>query len=94
MGKYLPEKYRRQILSRTYRANEVNTGFPPFKEQKIQGLFQDFQGSSYAYSRTEIFVLKFKDFQGSSYAYSRTEIFVLKCLFYCAVNYAQLPRNF
>ena len=32
----------------------IFTGFPPFKEHKIQELFQDFQGPSYAYSRTEM----------------------------------------
>ena len=33
---------------------EQQSEFPPFKEHKIQGLFQDFQGPSYAYLRTEM----------------------------------------
>ena len=44
-----------------------HSGFPPFKEHKIQGLSQDFQGPSYAYSRREmckiIFVLNFLFFK-------------------------------
>ena len=57
----------------------LSTEFPPFKEHKIQGLFQDFEGPSYAYLTTEC---------------AKNIRFKINACFIMLLIRPQLPRNF